>query len=150
MDKEPRRILLDTNIALDLLLNREPFVLNAVQIFALAEAGRIEALLSTDAISAIFYVARKNQNASVAREALSKLLDYVTLASLDDRSVIRGISLDFDDVEDVLVAAVAEKEGAAVVVTQNTADFKNSPVPVMDPEVFLASWMAQERARSNE
>ena len=146
MAKAPQRIMVDTNVALDLLLNREEFVLEALHIFALAEEGSIELLLSTDAISTIFYVVRKNQGITVAREAISKLLDYVTLAGLDDRSVIRGLALDFDDVEDALVAAVAEKESAEFIVTRNATDFKNSPVPALLPKVYLASLMAQRKA----
>lgn len=146
MAKAPQRIMVDTNVALDLLLNREEFVLEALHIFALAEEGSIELLLSTDAISTIFYVVRKNQGITVAREAISKLLDYVTLAGLDDRSVIRGLALDFDDVEDALVAVVAEKESAEFIVTRNIADFKNSPVPALLPKVYLAALMAQRKA----
>ena len=146
MAKAPQRIMVDTNVALDLLLNREEFVLEALHIFALAEEGSIELLLSTDAISTIFYVVRKNQGITVAREAISKLLDYVTLAGLDDRSVIRGLALDFDDVEDALVAVVAEKESAEFIVTRNIADFKNSPVPALLPKVYLVALMAQRKA----
>lgn len=144
------RILLDTNIALDLLLNRKPFVSDAIQILALAEAGRLEALLSTDAISTIFYVVSKNKDAAAGREAIAKLLDYVSLASLDERAVIRGLALDFSDVEDALVAAVAEKEGVAAIVTRNGSDFKNSPVPVMGPREFLAAWTARVMAENAE
>ena len=50
MDNRPVRILVDTNVALDLLLNREPFAIDALQLFALAEAEKVELLLSTDAI----------------------------------------------------------------------------------------------------
>lgn len=146
MAKAPQRIMVDTNVALDLLLNREEFVLEALHIFALAEEGSLELLLSTDAISTIFYVVRKNQGITVAREAISKLLDYVTLAGLDDRSVIRSLALDFEDVEDALVAVVAEKEGAEFIVTRNTTDFKNSPVPALLPKVYLAALMAQRKA----
>ena len=127
MDNRPVRILVDTNVALDLLLNREPFAIDALQLFALAEAEKVELLLSTDAISTIFYVVRKNCDSSVAREALAKLLDYVALVALDERAVIRGLATDFADVEDALVAAVAEKTGAAAIVTRNLSDF--SPLP---------------------
>lgn len=142
------KALVDTNVALDLLLGREPFVKDALQLFALGEAGRVQLLLSADSISTIFYVIGKNQNGVAAREAVSKLLDMVKLATLDERSVMRGMSLDFDDIEDAFVAAVAEKEGADVVVTRKQKDFKNSPVPVMTPRAFLAFWSAVKKSRS--
>ncbi len=150
MDNRPVRILVDTNVALDLLLNREPFAIDALQLFALAEAEKVELLLSTDAISTIFYVVRKNCDSSVAREALAKLLDYVALVALDERAVIRGLATDFADVEDALVAAVAEKTGAAAIVTRNLSDFKSSPVRAVSPREFLAAWTAREQIASQK
>ncbi len=139
------RVLVDTNVALDLLLAREPFDIDAIQLFALSEAGKFDLLLSTDAISTIFYVVSKNRNASKAREAISKLLDFVTLVSLDERAVLHGLALDFADIEDALVASVAESANARVIITRNVKDFKNSPVPVMTPKEFLAFWSLREK-----
>lgn len=150
MDSATARVLVDTNVALDLLLAREPFAADALQLFALAEAGKVELLLSTDAISTIFYVIRKNCGSNVAREALAKLLDYVTLAALDERAVIRGIAMDFSDVEDALVAAVAERAGASAIITRNLSDFKASPVRAIGPREFLAAWAVRERAAARE
>lgn len=134
------KILVDTCVALDLLLAREPFVIDAVELFALSEADGCELLLSTDAISTIFYVVSKNRNASVAREAIVGLLDFAGLAMLDEATVVKGLALDFSDIEDALVAAVAQREGASLIVTRNLKDFANSPVPAMAPREFLAAW----------
>ncbi len=137
------RVLIDTNVALDLLQERQPHVWDALQIFALGEAGELELLLSTDSISTIFYVVSHNADAAVAREAITKLLDFVMLASLDEKAVLRGLSLDFVDIEDALIASVAERSGAQVIVTRNAKDFKNSPLPVMAPSEFLAFWQCR-------
>lgn len=138
------KVLIDTNVALDLLQQREPFVYDALQIFALGEAGRMNLYLSTDAISTIYYVVAKNADAATGREAISKLLDFVSLAALDDRAVLRGLVLDFVDVEDALVAAVAERESVQAIITRNVQDFKGSPVPVMTPKEFLAFWQIRD------
>lgn len=136
------RVLIDTNVALDLLQARKPWVFEAVQIFALAENGRIELCISTDALSTIFYIVEKDGNASKAREAVSKLLDYVTLCALDANAVLKGMALDFEDIEDAFVCSVAQKADADVIVTRDQDDFANSPVPVRSPAEFLASWKA--------
>lgn len=141
MPSKPR-VFIDTNIALDLLQAREPFVFEAIQLFALAEDGSIELCISTDALSTIFYIVEKDENATKAREALSKLLDYVTLCALDDSSVLAGMALDFEDIEDAFVCSVAQKSNADVIVTRNQGDFANSPIPVQAPSEFLASWKA--------
>lgn len=132
------RFFLDTNVALDLILEREPFAIDAVQLFALSESDRIELLLSTDAISTIFYVVSKNKNKVVARQAISTLLDYVELAALNERDVINGLLLEFEDIEDALVTAVADRCDVRAIITRNIKDFKQSPVPVLTPPEALA------------
>lgn len=139
MPRHPR-VFIDTNVALDLLQAREPWLADALQIFALADNGAVELCISTDALSTIFYVIEKNKNASKAREAISKLLDYVTLCALDDSAVLKGMSLDFKDIEDAFVCAVAQRANAEVIVTRDQFDFANSPLPVQTPVEFLASW----------
>lgn len=134
------KVLVDTNVALDLLMAREPFLADALQLFALAEADRVELLLSTDALSTIFYIVEKNRNAAVARSALLTVLDFVQLVHLDESAAMRGLALDFIDIEDAFVAAVADATQADVIVTRNVKDFKNSPVTVMAPREFLAFW----------
>ena len=135
--KHTRTVLVDTNVALDLLLAREPSAGEAMHIFALAEAKEIKLLLSTDAISTIFYVVSKNKNARTAREAISKLLDYVTLAGMDEACVLQALTYDFTDIEEALVASVAVDARAEAVVTRNVRDFKNCPLPVLTPAELL-------------
>lgn len=138
------RVLLDTNVVLDLLLARDPFYLDALQIFAMAEAKKADLLLSTDAISTICYVIAKNRNGKTARQAITSLLDYVSLATLDERSVRDGLVLGFADIEDALVAAVAQNNDAQFIVTRNAKDFKNSPVPAITPREFVAAYQSNQ------
>lgn len=135
---KPPRYLVDTNVALDLLLAREPFEVDALHIFSLAESGNIELYLSSDAISTISYLITKNADAQVARQAIALLLDYVSLASLDENIVLKSLVLDFSDIEDALVASVADSIQAQCIITRNMKDFENSPIPAVDPKVFLA------------
>lgn len=115
---------------------------DALHIFALAEQGQLELLLSTDSLSIIFYVVEKNRGAQTAHEALSKLLDYVTLCALDEASVLRGMALDFIDIEDAFICAVAASAKAGVIVNRNVKDFGNSPISVVTPRELLAAWQA--------
>lgn len=134
------RVFLDTNIALDLLQAREGFVEDALYVFALGEQGKLELCLSTDSLSTIFYVIEKNRDARIAREAISKLLDFVTLYSLDEESVLKGMSFDFVDIEDAFICAVAMKAKCSVIITRNVKDFANSPLPVQTSREFVAAW----------
>ncbi len=140
------KFLVDANVALDLLQNREPFVFDALQLFAMSERGEFGLLLPADAISTVFYVVEKNSGTAAGKEAIAKLLDFVTLAPLDEQAVLDGLRLDFKDVEDSLVAAVAQRCGAKAILARNAKDFANSPIPAITPKEFLASWEAKRAA----
>lgn len=144
MPEAPLRVLVDTNVVLDLILNREPFVEDAIQLFALGEAGHLELLLSTDAVTTIFYIVSKNRDASAAQEAIARLLRIMSLAVLDEAAILAGMALRFKDIEDAMVAAVAAKARAWGIVTRNVRDFKGSPVPALEPKELLAAWAAQQ------
>jgi len=132
------RYLIDTNIALDLLLDRKPFEIDAMHIFAMAEANNIELYLSCDAISTISYLITKNKDTQTARQAIALMLDYVKLAPINEAVVFIALTLDFEDIEDSLVAAAADACGAQAIITRNSKDFKTSPIPAVSPKEFLA------------
>ena len=135
---KPLNYMIDTNIALDLLLARTPFDIEAMQIFALAEAGSIKLYLSSDAISTISYLVTRNKDTQTARQAIALLLDYVSLAPLDEEMVYKALALDFTDIEDSLVVSVADACKAQAIITRNVKDLKGSPLPVLTPKEFLA------------
>ncbi len=143
-----QRVFIDTNVALDLLQNRQPFAGDALYIFALAEQQKIELCLSTDSLSTIFYIIERDRNAIIAKEAITKLLDYVVLCSLDESAVLRGMTLGFADIEDAFICAVALASHANVIVTRNGRDFSQSPLPVLSPCEFVAAYKAQNGIRS--
>lgn len=132
------RYVVDTNVVLDLILGRKPFDLDALHIFSLAEAEKVKLLVSSDAITTIYYVVAKNKNEQVARQAIATLLDYVSLISFDERCVLQGLSFEFTDFEDALVSSVAIQAGARAIITRNIKDFKNSAIPVLSPKEFIA------------
>lgn len=137
-------LVVDTNVVLDLILGREPFVHNALTLFALAEAEQLALVLSADAISTIGYIVERNKDAQTARAAITNLLGRVKLAPLDEGAVREGLGYDFIDIEDSLVAAVAARSKAVAIVTHNGTDFRNSPVPAVSPAEFLAFWASRE------
>ena len=134
------RVLLDTNVVLDLLLAREPFVQDALLLFAMGEAGELDLMLSSDAVSTVFYVVERNKDAMTARRAITSLLGRMRLLPLRESDVLRGLGYDFIDIEDALVASVAEEAKAEVIISRNVKDFANSPVATVTPSEFLAFW----------
>jgi len=127
------RALIDTNVALDLLQRREPFVNDAMMLFALAEEGRIDLRLSSDAISTIFYLVAKDAGRASAHKAIELLMDFVTTVPLDDAAILRANASPIDNLEDALVAEAALQAHVDALVTRDTRGFAKADIPVLTP-----------------
>ncbi len=132
------KILVDTNVVLDLLLDRSPFSDAAARIFSLVENSEVEAALCATTVTTIDYLLTQSMSRPAATKALQRLLELFEIAPVN-RSVIeealRGRMTDF---EDAVLAHAANLVGATVMVTRNTKDFRYSPVKALDPPEFLS------------
>ena len=130
-------ILLDTNVVLDILLNRRPWYTNAALIFGLAQQDIIKAYISASAITDLFYVTQKEQGKPTAREAINRLLQVFYPATVTDKNIYQALELEWDDFEDSLQFIVGEALSADFIVTRNTQDFPCSSIAVVTPEQFI-------------
>lgn len=130
--------LIDTNVVLDVLLNRAPFAQNSADVLRLA-SGEIREYVSASAITDIYYIARKEiGDRTQAKNLLKRLLHVVHVAALSEREIVAALDSDWPDFEDAVQNAVAETEGFDAIVTRNPSDFAQSPLPVYSPQQFLA------------
>jgi len=113
-----RTVFVDTNVVLDVLLQRDVFWQDALKIFRLAELGELRACVSASSITDIFYVARKTLTTPVARAAIDKLLYLFEVVGVGIDDLRGALALPIDDVEDALVTrdvGVFKDIGIAVV-----------------------------------
>ncbi len=127
------RVLFDTNIVLDFLLDREPFSLDAAKCFSRVEAGEIEGLLCGTTVTTLHYLIRKSIGVAKAREGISLLLSLFEIAPVNKTTLERALELPFKDFEDAVLHESARLANADVIVTRKTADFKHSNIPVRLP-----------------
>lgn len=133
------KVLFDTNIVVDQLLAREPFVDNAEQLLSLVDSGRIDGIICSTTVTTIHYLAAKVVGAPAAMEYIRKLLAIFDVACVD-RDVLKGaLELGFSDFEDAVLHEAACKAGATAIVTRNGKDFTRSALPVFDPAELLAA-----------
>lgn len=133
------RILLDTNIVLDVLLKREPFFQASYEVMKLSALEQVEGFVSATAATDIYYLLRRAlRDARAARESLEKLLQLVGFADALAEDVHAAIASNMADFEDALVAAIAERCRFDCIVTRNVGDFRDSPVKALTPQEFLA------------
>ena len=134
-----RRILIDTNIVIDLLSKRDPFYEEAAELFSLADKGEIELIISSLTFANTNYILSKLKSAKQAKEILRKFKVLVEIAGLDDKIIELALSDDsFDDFEDGLQYYSAIENGSEVIITRNKKDFKNSEIPVLSAKEYLA------------
>ncbi|NIA11136.1 MAG: PIN domain-containing protein [Nitrospiraceae bacterium] len=131
------KVLFDTNILLDLLLDRKPFSDAASKLFTFAEKDDITGVLCATTITTIYYLIEKYRDRQTAREAIGLLLKVFEIASVNRAVLETAIELNFKDFEDGVIYASAIHSGCSYVVTRNTKDFIEKNIPVFEPEEFI-------------
>jgi len=133
------RLLVDTNIVIDLLSKRDGFYDEAADLFSRADKKELELTISSLTFANTNYILAKLRSAKEAREILRKFKVLVELLSLDDKITELALSDDnFPDFEDGLQYYSAIENQIDVIITRNKKDFKNSKIPVLTAKEFLA------------
>ncbi len=131
------RVLLDTDVVLDLVLDREPFADAAAELLALHEQERIEIFVSGITLINVFYVTRKIKGIGSARQAVEELLTTVKICPLYQAVLESAYKLPLTDYEDAVQHASATASQLDAIVTRNLKDYKNATLPVFSPTDFL-------------
>lgn len=133
------RLLIDTNIVIDLLSKRDKFYDEAADLFSRADKKELELTISTLTFANTNYILTKLKSSKDAREILRKFKVLVKLLSLDDKITELALSDDnFPDFEDGLQYYSAIENQIDIIITRNKKDFKNSKIPIMTAKEFLA------------
>jgi predicted nucleic acid-binding protein len=128
------KVLLDTNIVLDILMDRMPFADSAVELFSKVEDGTIIGYLCGTTITTVYYLASKAVGTARAQEEIRKLLNLFEVAPVNRHVLEAALVADFIDFEDAVIHEGACHIGADAIVTRNQKDFKKSRIPVYSSE----------------
>lgn len=130
------RVFVDTNVLLDVLLRREPFVLQSAAVLELGSNG--EVALYTSALSLVncLYVGRKVVGYDEILGAVRKLREFVRVSPMGAKEVDAALGGDAADAEDVMQYRSALAAGCKVLVTRNKKDFSFAKIPIYTPEEF--------------
>lgn len=131
------KILLDTNIVLDVLMDRMPFADDAAELFSRVEDGTVMGYLCGTTITTVYYLAAKAVGAPRAQEELKKLLTLFEVAPVNRHVLEAALSADFSDFEDAVIHEAARHVGAEAIVTRNQKDFRKSGIPVYSSEEMV-------------
>jgi predicted nucleic acid-binding protein len=129
-----KRILVDVNVILDVLLDRSPHAVASRAIWAAIELRWAEGFLTAHAVTTLDYLMRKELGAAGSRRALRALLRIFTVAGVDHAVIQSALDAHAPDFEDSVTAAAALAARCDLIVTRDPKGFRASPIPFFTPE----------------
>ncbi len=125
------KVLLDTDILLDVALRRPEFFEDSAAVLSGAEANPGSAAVAWHSLSNLVYLFRPD-----GRKFVRELLDFVEVAPVDTADMRGALGFPMKDLEDAMQASAALAFGARYVITRNLSDYRQSPVPALSPAAF--------------
>jgi len=132
------KLLIDTNVIIDLLAKRNKFYIDSLKLFSLADRNEVELYVSTLSIANSYYLLNDVMKLKNIRSIIRKFKVLVNSYSLNDKIVELALNdKNFKDFEDGIQYYTALEANCKVIVTRNTKDFKKSSLPVLRPNEYL-------------
>jgi len=138
------KVLFDTNVVLDVLLERPPHAGIALRLLSMVDSGRITGFLCAASVTTIYYLDGKAVGDRAAREHVRGLLARFEIAPVDHTALAQALETDSSDYEDAVLQEAARLAGADAIVTRNPKDFGKASLPVLDPSELLSAVLAAD------
>ncbi len=132
-DAQPLRVLIDTNVALDWLLDRKPWSDEATPLWGARMAGALIAYMPASALTDVFYIGRRLTSITRAFADVDRILDAFGIIAVTDQTLREARSLTGNDFEDNVQISCAQALQLDFIITRNISDFSHSPVPALIP-----------------
>ena len=129
-----KKALIDTNVVLDVLLDRQPHAGASIAVWAAVEAGPAQGLLAAHAVTTIHYLLRRELGFARARRTISTMLRVFNVAAVDGPVIQVALGLPLSDFEDAVTAAAAQFAGCEYIVTRDVKGFRGCGMRVLMPE----------------
>ncbi len=133
------KVLVDTNVVLDVLLARKEFAEAATEIFAMLERSEMSGYLCATTLTTIDYLLSQALPKKQSHQALQRLMELFEIAPVNRSVIEEALASRVDDFEDAVLEKAGELAGVDAIITRNTRDFRRSSIKAVDPLEFLAS-----------
>ncbi len=131
------KILIDTNIIVDVALIREPFFVDSDRILLLSEQGNLQGYISASTFGDLYYILRKSRGKDWTLRFLRRLVTFCQIATVDDGVIRQALDGDLKDFEDAIQYTVAIASQLDGIVTRNPKDFRDITIPIYTPPQLL-------------
>ena len=133
------KVLIDTNVIVDVALEREPFYAESDRILTLAEEAQIQGYVSASTFSDLYYIIRRDKGRDWTLEFLRQLATFCQVATVDNSVISIALTCNFKDFEDAIQYSTAVINRIDAIVTRNPRDF-----PVTTPRIVTPNQLIQE------
>lgn len=132
------KLFIDTNVVIDVIARREPFVYDSQQILHLCESGKADGIVSTLTLCTVSYILRKYLTLGMMRQQLRNLRNILSPVDLSVSIIDKAIDSPMSDFEDAVQFYTATYSEADYIITRNPKHFPQDNIPVLTPNAFLA------------
>lgn len=133
-----KKIFIDSDVILDLLLDRKPFSNDVAEIFDHSDKNKITICVSAVSVTNLNYIIGKLENRISAGKKTAKILKLVKVESVRESAIKKSIESKFKDFEDGVQNFCAIEAKHKIIITRNTKDYKESIVAIFTPKEYLA------------
>lgn len=141
------KVLFDTNVVLDVLLERDSWAGAALYLFGKVESGELVGHLGATTLTTVYYIAHRNRGAEAAEGMMKDLLRLFEVAPVNRAVLENALDLRFADFEDAVLHEAGRVVGADALTTRNTTDFSKATLRVYTPEELIAALKESRSAK---
>jgi predicted nucleic acid-binding protein len=134
------KILLDTNIILDIALERREFFEESKELLLTLNKLSIPPYVTATTVTDIYYILKKSKGHQLTISFLTNLFDFIDIAGVSKEIIFGALNSEFADFEDAVQAECAGQNDINIIVTRNIADFKMSKLEIYTPSEFIRQY----------
>ncbi len=131
------KVLLDTNIIVDVALERQPYFGDSETVLSLVEQGQIEGYISASTFSDLYYIIRKDKGRNLTLEFLREISTFCQVATVNQDAINMALAANFKDFEDAIQYSSAVVNNLDVIVTRNCEDFLVTIPRILTPRQLI-------------
>lgn len=133
------KAMIDLNVILDVLQERNPFYETSAALLAAAETGHIQGYIAAHSVTTLFYLIQKGKSSSEARATITNLLQFLKIGPVDQITIEQALNLDYRDFEDAVQMMSAVQCKADYLITRDIKDYQPALLPVVQPVDLLGT-----------
>lgn len=132
------RVLIDTNVLMDVLLARDPFLTDSITVLHMCEDDFAEAIVTAKTIADLYYFLRKSlKDEEKARAVIRKIMSMVTVCDIKVQYLETALDFGNDDFEDAIQAACAKAEGCRLIISRDKKHYEGTGIKCLTPAEFV-------------